>query len=633
MHINNIIAKAKRVFGDIKTEYETMIDEQRVNHEKQEQSQKFVVEQRRIERYESIQTNMQNTSVSIAEIDLKFGHYEQLEESAELREAVDRYRKDIEQVLTDKNNLIARMKEDLQAAEEQYILGISRFHNGFESTVLAGKKHFETCRSKALEQLIEVESELLGERTKVLKRNQKELKAIFDAHEKSETEFMKYRESEEERNLKELTQIRQERNREYSELKLLLEVEIQNHEKCLEDMKAIYQLNQEKLTYNFKVLTEKKEENTALTVVLKKKERFFFNLLKKKNDDFYLKDIEFRKNNNRLTEQSKTITKQYRELHKKFEHFEKADVEKYEQIKEISLKSIDSLKAKIISCNRVIMNQQLGFQADSLIGHQDPFGSLNGDENRVENNVPSVKNVDESVRNSVRSSKIRVSMGSENDVSRVTDDNANLKNVNNSFSDEEKHRVVQLILKHTEFLLDDKIISEIEGLPSDNDKMLRRLDLLMKIFSIRTLSEANDWLFKLHMQCLMFEEERYDEDLIVVSISKLLESRKKTDAPLAPANFADALDANKKYSKKENKELAFWKSASAVLNKEVLDIWHILDKRLAKYYGLLKQRKETLVKSNALKKENQELKRLLDQYLQQEVMLIYPPKIEVEKVV
>ena len=43
-----------------------------------------------------------------------------------------------------------------------------------------------------------------------------------------------------------------------------METEIQNLEKCHEDMKALYQLNTEKLDYNLKVLLEKNAENTVL---------------------------------------------------------------------------------------------------------------------------------------------------------------------------------------------------------------------------------------------------------------------------------------------------------------------------------------------------------------------------------
>lgn len=44
-------------------------------------------------------------------------------------------------------------------------------------------------------------------------------------------------------------------------MKITMEGEIQNLEKCLEDMKALYILNTEKLDYNLKVLKEKKDEN------------------------------------------------------------------------------------------------------------------------------------------------------------------------------------------------------------------------------------------------------------------------------------------------------------------------------------------------------------------------------------
>lgn len=633
MHINTVINKARKIFSDIQNEHESLTKDQQVEHEKQEQNQKFQIEQKKLERFALIKENFQKTSISLAEIDMKFGHYEQLEDCHDLNEALTQYKKDIELILSEKDELIKKIKEDLQTAEEYYISGISRFHNEFENIVQNGKKHFENSRTKALEQLIEIETELLSERTKILKKNKKELKTLFEAHEKSENKFMKYRESEEERNFKELTQIRQDRNREYSELKLALETEIQNHEKCLEDMKAIYQLNQEKLTYNFKVLLEKKDENTALTVILRKKERFFLNLLKKKNDDFYVKDIEFRKNNNRLTEQSKTITKQYRELHKKFEHFEKADVEKYDQIKQIALKSIGDLKNKIISCNRIIMNQQFGIavnksaneSTDLISDNIFPCEESEKDKNR------SINKFDDSIRSSIRSAKVPISVGhSEIEMSHFTDENINVKNINANFTEQEKSNLIESILRQTEFLMDDKILSEIDASESQSDKTLRRLDLLMKIFSITSYVEANDWLFKVHLQCLNFEEQCYDDDLIISTIARILETQKKTETKAASYNYVDNLKVNKKVLKHTNKEKLFWLKSSQVLEDDTFNVWKILDKQLAKYHELLMQRKEVIQSNEDMKKQNEELKKLLRQYAQQEVKLIYPPKIQDE---
>jgi dynein regulatory complex protein 1 len=51
-------------------------------------------------------------------------------------------------------------------------------------------------------------------------------------------------------------------------------------------MKALYQLNTEKLDYNLKVLREKKDENNRLETEMTKKERFLNNRLRALKDEY-----------------------------------------------------------------------------------------------------------------------------------------------------------------------------------------------------------------------------------------------------------------------------------------------------------------------------------------------------------
>ena len=143
-------------------------------------------------------------------------------------------------------------------------------------------------------------------------------------------------------------------------MKIQSETEIQNCEKCFEDMKALYQLNAEKLNYNFKVLSEKKTENTQLKSELKKKERFFQNQYKDKLDDYQNKDREFKRENKKLTEDYRRISKRFKDLHKKFKHFKKADIEMYYEVKEMNLSEIQKIKESIVKCDKIIHMQQLG---------------------------------------------------------------------------------------------------------------------------------------------------------------------------------------------------------------------------------------------------------------------------------
>ena len=57
----------------------------------------------------------------------------------------------------------------------------------------------------------------------------------------------------------------------YNILKIKLETEIQTLEQQLEEMRATYQLNQEKLDYNYRVLVERDSENTSTIKQQKKK--------------------------------------------------------------------------------------------------------------------------------------------------------------------------------------------------------------------------------------------------------------------------------------------------------------------------------------------------------------------------
>ena len=75
-------------------------------------------------------------------------------------------------------------------------------------------------------------------------------------------------------------------------------------------------------------------------------------------------DADFKTVNSKLTEQSKNVSKQYRELHRKFNHFEKGDLRKYQEIREMNLEEIRVLKEKILTCDQIITSQMLGFLVD-----------------------------------------------------------------------------------------------------------------------------------------------------------------------------------------------------------------------------------------------------------------------------
>ena len=64
-----------------------------------------------------------------------------------------------------------------------------------------------------------------------------------------------------------------------SEQKIKLEKEMQTLQKCMEDMKAVYRLNEEKLDFNHKVLKDREAVNKNTIEGLKKRQRRMKNIL------------------------------------------------------------------------------------------------------------------------------------------------------------------------------------------------------------------------------------------------------------------------------------------------------------------------------------------------------------------
>ena len=125
-------------------------------------------------------------------------------------------------------------------------------------------------------------------------------------------------------------------------------------------MNALYKLNQEKLMYNYKVLTEKNEENQKLNEMLKAKKTDYSDQFKKKSEKYREEHQLLNAKNKKLTKQYTSISRQYKDLHKKFKHFEQADTERYEEIRKMNLEEINKMKDKIKNCDRIIHQHQLG---------------------------------------------------------------------------------------------------------------------------------------------------------------------------------------------------------------------------------------------------------------------------------
>ena len=157
-----------------------------------------------------------------------------------------------------------------------------------------------------------------------------------------------------------------------------LETEVQNLEQQLEDMRATYQLNTEKLEYNFRVLHERNEENQNTINANKRKLARLQDNLSNLMAKYTTLDNKYKAENNELSESYQRYTQFFMDLKEKLFHFQKSDSKRYfdvwnmheQMIKAKLLKSLQADKVCASLCSfssslsvflvQIIHEQQLG---------------------------------------------------------------------------------------------------------------------------------------------------------------------------------------------------------------------------------------------------------------------------------
>lgn len=462
----------------------------------------------------------------------------------------------------------------------------------------------------------------------------------FNKHIKMEQDFANNRAKAEEDFEKKIDELRVEGMQIYTNTKIKMETDIQNLEKCYEEMKALYQLNTEKLDYNLKVLKDKKEENHHAHEDLRKRLRILNVKLKNLRDEYDRADQIFKENNKLLTTEYKRITRQFKELQRKFKHFEKADLERYNQIQSMNEVEVHELKEKIIKCDIVIHNQQLGM---------DWAGTPQEEEKEKEN--------------------VAVVEEEENEETQLL------------VSEDKLMEILDILIEEADFIFDDKMREELER-AGNEQKLREKLDILKKTLQIDSIDEVNIFIDEMANRCKYLsekekhaieearlkreqeareEEERLNrrrrkggEEKKVEKVEVVeeeeprvdLKSDFKVDSVLVVDFLVDwmnnkeerkrmlertAKKSLKQLSEREKKERIakegkkYWEKLTQVLPERTFRIWKVLDKSLTKYYELLLARQKLIDETGEMHNQNEELKNLLNQYLQINHELIIPP--------
>lgn len=529
--------------------------------------------------------------------------------------------------------MIKQFQDTLKGKDEEYVKSLETQSQNIDKLIALMRIQFNSMRDEYNTQLNEIEAAFKKEREEILARNNGEIDDLFKKHQETEEYFLEERTKNEAKYAEELEALRSSEANDQQEQKIKLENELQTLQKCMEDMKAVYKLNEEKLDFNLRVLKEREDHNKAVKTNMTKR----LNKLKEKKRsleiEYNKENVKLKTKNIELTNSYKRITLQFKELQKKFRRFKKSDERRFDEIWTMNQNEVFALVDKITQADRVIHEQQLGVEwkppSDPIFNNPD----MKGNAAQVNQNASVAESQGQS-RVDIGETQSHMTGGDKTEEGKIP-----IRKIKNVF---------QLLIDEMPYLIEDKIEQECEGKAPNAvfklqlDAVRKALDITEKHTLYMLVNIFYEYSNNKKAGKYMDEEEeeekneaeiaddaaQEEEELDIdgdeiIEILRQFQKRKEEYISTAmlsgnPRNKKRPTFQNEEQKKEldQKAENYIWQKMTTILDDRKLSVWKALDKALAKYYGLLVERKDLIEETGLLNQQNEELKTLLNQYLQ-----------------
>ncbi|XP_067097803.1 dynein regulatory complex protein 1 [Osmerus mordax] len=515
-------------------------------------------------------------------------------------------------LVQDKNNLITELQQELKQADDCYVKDLKRQAEDVDLMIERMEDQVKILNKSYRVELDQIESAYESERKVLLTGDREKWEQHMKERSDKELENLMQRMRRVEEYEVLLDQVRVEDAEEYNMIKIKLDTDVQILEQQLQQMKATYQLNQEKLEYNFQVLKKRDEENAITKSQQKRKitrQQDVLNNLKVKCSN---QEKQSKEENQSLTEDYQRIMQQYKHMQKKMRHFAAIDSKRFEDMWLMNEAEVKELVEKALDIDCIIYQQQLGlaWERPSL-----PFMERCGPIRPQKQAQRTARQTASELKGEVEKKESEV----QGAVSVLT-----------------VKRLLELLCDETGFLIESKLLKLLSPLDRD-EQSLMKLDAIFTAMGIESEEDVNkmaDFFIKYPQQ----QEER------AVEVSTDDNEGRGRSCPSTPTSNLihpnDVLKALRAFTaqhhpkrgglghkqlrvglgqRDDSEDAAYWDSMANVIPKNKLKIWAELETSMDMYHTVLTERSKLITETQGLKQQNTELRMLLHQYVTSKV--------------
>uniref|UniRef100_H3BBN8 Dynein regulatory complex protein 1 n=1 Tax=Latimeria chalumnae TaxID=7897 RepID=H3BBN8_LATCH len=564
-------------------------------------------------------------------------------------------------LIEEKNKLISDLQKhlfsllfkELKLGDDRYVKDLKKQGEDISLMIERMEEQIKTLSRSYHEELLQIERSFELERHDLMESNDKQWEQMMQARRDQELDYLITRMKRVEEQEMQLEELRTVDAEEYNIIKIKLETDVQILEQQLQQMKATYQLNQEKLEYNFQVLKKRDEENTITKSQQKRKITRQQDVLNNLKIKLAKQEKQYREDNQALTDDYKRITEKYKDLQRKMRHFAAVDSSNFRDIWLMNEEEVKMLVRKALEADRIIHEQQLGMPWKMpVLWFMDNVGPIIPEHKKKRTAVEVAKEVIISEKNCVRKD---ASLGNKQALQVLTHQTPRTT----------VKRLLEILCDESGFLIESKLLKLLLPLERD-EQSLMKLDSIFAALGI----ENEDDVFKLANFFIKYKRQQdaslqwccwrcwsivpsifFSTDHRIDAQEAAVDSKEKTDlqsekgsrlpasSKLAHADLVHPNDVLKalrafvsEYHKSSFREkhqqtkldleerddsddTAYWDAMANAIPVSKLKVWDALKTALEKYYYVLTERLKLLTQTDSLKQQNLELRMLLHQYI------------------
>ena len=541
----------------------------------------------------------------------------------ELHDEMQRQMVSCQEVIKSKDELIVEFQRQLRAKDEEYVRALKQQADDVEGLLKRIRGEFKELQGEYDKELESIDDAYNDERERMIGTMVGEIDSLFEHRRNKEVYYKETKQKREEQYQKDVEDLITKGASQYNKLKIELEMNIQTLKQQLEEIRATYQLNTEKLDYNYRVLTELDVEKNAELARYKRRLTKLKDQLSTLVTKYNETSAHDSKTNNELTEDYRNLTRKYKDLQAKFRHFEVSDTNKYDEVWTMHEDEAKDLVDKLLKADKIICEFQMGWKWKAPDMHD----------------LQIVLGKHGNLAQSMADDMVKASAEEEADKAK-----ADKKKAGHTVSGAKIRGMLRLLAKEAGFLINPQVQASLEQLP-DSDADVEQAEHILKALGIKNedkLASLSKYFFKENKTAQMLaaghveevEEKEHElqlqypaEDIaelrdmispedVVDAVQNFLEdmsAEAPTSAP--PSAGGKSADDDRVGQKRLNSMKNFWTQLSNVVNDEGVEVWDQMEKNYSNLKELLMKRSKSIAEVDHYNQRNAELKKLLNTYL------------------